>query len=208
MLTPPSQTQSAGGGTPLYLFKQKAFLQGEGFSSHTLQPRKAYQLASYNPQQYAYVKQNSDGTSKGIMQGGVYYKVDDGANALRPAKEQAVYTFYKRLLGYGIAPTHLLVVNGIPILPARGVPERDELEKHKRELGVASVKEVFNVYPQLERKISHALAKEEPVFLQGSLYIQGKTLGQYLEAATPVEKTPWGHAESLVWYMRIFFING
>jgi hypothetical protein len=117
------------------------------------------------------------------MQGGVYFKLDHGWHLLRPAKEHAVYTLYQALgLGHLIAPTHLVVMNGLAVLsPDIGESaERRELQRKKQELNTLSTQEVFKHYPELEYTIKAAL-KEHAIFIQGSLAIPGETLEKFLE---------------------------
>lgn len=191
------QVRTEGPTARLELFEPKALLQGEEFEPCEVDIDKAYQLTCYNPQEYEYLKNNTLGLSIGSIQEEVYYKIDEGRGLLRPAKEHAVYTLYQGLgLADLVSPTHLIVLNGLAILPPdlRELPERQELIQRKKELKTSSSQEVFNYYPQLEYKIQLA-QKERPLFMQGSLLVPGINLEKFLEK---VEQSPASDAISML----------
>ena len=173
-----------GTSCPLSLFEPKALLEIEGHAPYEIDLVVAYQMASYKPEEYDFVRKNSSGNSIGGEYSGVYYKVDNGMGLLRPAREAAVYSFYNKLLGNkNVTPTRLIALNGLPILNPRidESLEAIELAKRKRELGVTSSQEVFDKYPELERRVA-AAQQEQPIFIQASSFARGSTLEKFLEA--------------------------
>ncbi|AIK96542.1 ankyrin repeat domain-containing protein [Candidatus Odyssella acanthamoebae] len=184
MQTLVDKVKDLGLHSPLSLFEVKPLLIGEDFKCYEVETDKAYKFASYDPTEFDYERKNSSGLSIGGEQGGVYFKVDNDSGLLRPAKERAVYQFYQRVMGTGVSPTHLLILNCLPILPPDmgSSPERKELLEIKKQHGISSTQEVFKRFPRLEQRF-HLAQQERPLFLQGSLYMSGKTLEEFLEEA-------------------------
>ncbi|KAK5584595.1 hypothetical protein RB653_006209 [Dictyostelium firmibasis] len=177
---------SSSGKKSLRTLESNPLILGEDLIYREISLDKAYEIASYNPKEYEYQKKNENGTSCGGVVNSVYYKVDNGSHLLRPAKENAVFQFYKSLFDTDkyIVPSQLLVINQLPILPPdiNDSEERRELIKLKTTHCLSNARDVFNIDPLLERRIENALQHQRSLFIQGSLFIEGLNLQEFLRS--------------------------
>ncbi|EGC40276.1 hypothetical protein DICPUDRAFT_25433 [Dictyostelium purpureum] len=158
---------------------------GENLIYREISLEKAYEVASYNPNEYEYERKNENGLSIGGKVNGVYYKVDNGSTLLRPARENAVFSFYKNLYGHDkyITSTQLIVISQLPILPPQDCEERKNLFELKMRHNVRNAREAFKFEPGLERRIGNALYRQRAIYIQGSLYIEGENMDPFLKRA-------------------------
>ncbi|EGC40616.1 hypothetical protein DICPUDRAFT_146554 [Dictyostelium purpureum] len=83
----------------------------------------AYRITSYDVSEHQFKKrdQNQTGNSIGsIMDKKVYFKLEHGGRLIMPAKEHAIYEFYKNLFPNSISalvsPTQLILMDNLKIL--------------------------------------------------------------------------------------------
>ncbi|EGC40275.1 hypothetical protein DICPUDRAFT_96302 [Dictyostelium purpureum] len=151
---------------------------------------KAYEIASYNSKEYEYNgKKNFNGQlAIGSYVNGVFFKVVD--SNLQVARENAVHQFYRLMFDEEdqqelISPSQLLALNQISILPPNAdQPERKDLSILKQKHNKKLAREIFNIDPELERRIERSLKKRRSVFVQSTLEVKNaESFQQFLKRA-------------------------
>ncbi|KAM9971416.1 hypothetical protein ACTFIW_011394 [Dictyostelium discoideum] len=147
-----------------------------------------YDIISYDSQEHCFTKKSERGTCSGVIMNNVYFKTDNGCGLLRPAKENAVFEFYKGLYPESskgssfVSPTNFMILTQIPILPSSPIEcsKRKELIEFKSLYKTNRARSVYLRNLEFERDILNSRVRTN-VSTQASLLVKGEPLDKLIE---------------------------
>ncbi|EGC40532.1 hypothetical protein DICPUDRAFT_24970 [Dictyostelium purpureum] len=146
----------------------------------------AYDITSYNVLEHQFKKKdkNQAGNSIGsTMDDKVYFKVEHGGRLIMPAREHAIYQFYKKLFPNSksalVSPTQLILIDNLKILNPESIRE---LGEYKTKHNETNIEKLLEYEPELRKKVEDTLQNHYHVFLQASLFTKGTRFDKYLES--------------------------
>ncbi|KAM9996717.1 hypothetical protein ACTFIZ_001662 [Dictyostelium cf. discoideum] len=145
-----------------------------------------YKIISYS-QEHCFIKKSERGTCSGVIMNNTYFKTDNGCGLLRPAKENAVFEFYKDLYPESskgssfVSPTNFMILTQIPILPSSPIEcsKRKELIEFKSLYNTNYARSVYLRNIEFERDILNSRVRTN-VSTQASLLVKGEPLDELI----------------------------